>query len=76
MTRTFQLDGDCFDADALSPEGKELFERLQFTHLQIEVLSNQVAMLNKAKNAYIADLKSEIVQGRTGIDLGALFSDE
>lgn len=76
MTRTFQLDGDYFDADALSNEGQELFERLQFTHLQIKVLSNQVAVLNKARNGYIADLKTEIVQGRTGVDLGALFSVE
>jgi hypothetical protein len=30
----------------------------------------------KAKNAYIADLKTEIVKGRTGVDLGALFSDD
>jgi len=76
MTRTFQLDGDSYDADALSLEGKVLFERLQFTQLQIKELSNHQALLNKAKNAYIEDLKSEIVQGRTGIDLGSLFSDD
>ena len=35
-----------------------------------------VARLTKAKNAYIADLKLEIVQRRTGVDLGALFSDD
>ena len=39
-------------------------------------LTNQQALLTKAKNAYIADLKMEIVQGRTGVDLGALFSDD
>jgi hypothetical protein len=76
MTRVFQLDGEAYDADALSAEGKALLERLQFTHLQMQALSNQQALLNKAKNAYIADLKSEIVQGRTGIDLSALFSED
>jgi hypothetical protein len=76
MTRVFQLDGASYDADALSAEGKALLERLQFTHLQMQALSNQQALLNKAKNAYIADLKSEIVQGRTGIDLSALFSED
>jgi len=44
--------------------------------LQVQALSNQKALLTKAKNAYIANLKSEIVQGRTGVDLGALFSDD
>ncbi len=76
MTRTFQLDGETYDADALNNEGKALIEVLQFTHFQIQAISNQQALLNKAKNAYIADLKSEIVQGRTGIDLSALFSEE
>ena len=76
MTKRFRLDGAEYDADALSAEVKVLVERLTFAHLQVQTLSNQQALLTKAKNAYIADLKSEIVQGRTGVDLGALFSDD
>jgi len=76
MTKRFRIDGVEYDADALSAEGKALVERLSFAHLQVQTLSNQQALLTKAKNAYIADLKSEIVQGRTGVDLGALFSDD
>ena len=76
MTKRFRLDGAEYDMDALSAEGRALVERLTFAHLQVQTLSNQQALLTKAKNAYIADLKSEIVQGRTGVDLGALFSDD
>ena len=76
MTRRFRLDGAEYDLDALSVEGRALVERLTFANLQVQTLSNQQALLTKAKNAYIADLKSEIVQGRTGVDLGALFSDD
>ena len=76
MTKRFRIDGVEYDADALSAEGKALVERLSFAHLQVQTLSNQQALLTKAKNAYIADLKSEIVQGRTGVDLGTLFSDD
>lgn len=76
MTREFTLDGVRYDADALSAEGQALVERLRFAQLQVQSLSNQQALLNKAKNAYIADLKGEIVQGRTGIDLSDLFSDD
>lgn len=76
MVREFKIDGETYDVEGLSPEGKALVERLTFAHLQVQVLSNQQALLTKAKNAYIADLKSEIVQGRTGVDLGALFSDD
>ena len=76
MTKRFRLDGGEYDLNALSTEGKALVERLNFAHLHVQVLSNQKALLTKAKNAYIADLKSEIVKGRTGVDLGALFSDD
>jgi hypothetical protein len=76
MTKRFRLDGAEYELDALSAEGRALVERLSFAHLQVQVLSNQKALLTKAKNAYISDLKLEIVQGRTGVDLGALFSDD
>lgn len=76
MTKRFRLDGAEYDLDALSADGRALVERLTFAYLQVQALSNQQALLTKAKNAYIADLKSEIVQGRTGVDLGALFSDD
>ena len=76
MMKRFRLDGAEYDVNALSTEGRALVERLTFAHLQVQTLSNQQALLTKAKNAYITDLKSEIVQGRTGVDLGALFSDD
>lgn len=76
MTKRFRLDGAEYELDALSAEGKALVERLSFAHLQVQALTNQKALLTKAKNAYISDLKLEIVQGRTGFDLGALFSGD
>ena len=76
MTRRFRLDGAEYDLDALSVEGRALVERLSFAHLQVQYLSNQKALLTKAKNGYIADLKSEIIQGRTGVDLGTLLSGD
>ena len=74
--KCFNLDGAEYDLERLSAESKELVKQLTFTHLQVQTLSNQSALLTKAKNAYIAELKSEIVQGRTGVDLVALFSDD
>lgn len=76
MTQRFRIDGFDYDAKSLSQEGMELLARLTFTRLTLQELSNQLALLTKAKNAYIADLNSEIIQGRTGVDLGALFSDD
>jgi transcriptional/translational regulatory protein YebC/TACO1 len=76
MTQAFQLDGEDYNADALSDDGKAIYAQLQFIRQQLQLLSNQQMLLNKAKNAYIADLKIEIVQGRTGVNLAALFDDD
>jgi hypothetical protein len=76
MTQRFRIDGNEYDAGSLPPEGKALLERMTFAQMRLQELMNQQALLTTAKNAYIADLKAEIVQGRTGIDLGALFSDD
>ena len=76
MSQRFRIDGVEYATDALSQEGRDLVARLTFARLTLQELNNQQALLTKAKNAYIADLKLEIVQRRTGVDLGALFSDD
>ena len=76
MSQRFRMDGVEYGTEGLSQEGRDLAARLTFARLTLQELSNQQALLTKAKNAYIADLKTEIVKGRTGVDLGALFSDD
>ena len=76
MSQRFRIDGVEYDTAGLSQEGRDIVARLTFARQAHQELSNRFALLTKAKNAYIADLKMEIVQGRTGVDLGALFSDD
>ena len=76
MSSLFQLDGAEYAADALTPEIKTLLGRLQFTQLKIQELLNQQAVLTNSKNAYISDLGTEIVKGKSGIDLSSLLSDD
>lgn len=76
MSPRFRIDGVEYATENLSQEGRDLVARLTFTRLTLQEMSNQMALLTKAKNAYIADMKTEIVEGRTGLDLGALFSDD
>tara|TARA_B110000908_G_scaffold169720_1_gene227471 strand:+ start:2214 stop:2444 length:231 start_codon:yes stop_codon:yes gene_type:complete len=76
MSQGLRIDGIEYGTEGLSKEGMELIERLKFTRHVLSELTNQQAILTKAKNAYISDLKMEIVQGRTGVDLGALLSDD
>ena len=76
MSERFSINGVQYSADGLSEEGESLVKQLKFTQLKLHELSNKQALLNKAKNAYIADLTREIVEGRSGVDLGKLFTDE
>ena len=72
----FQIDGEKYSTHGLSPEGIQLVTLVRFTSKRIRDLSSQHALLMKAKNAYITDIKSEVVEHRSGLDIGALFSEE
>lgn len=76
MIQTFRLDGVEYTTASLGQEGQDVVGRLAFTRTMLQDLSNQMALLTKAKNAYITDLKTEIIRGRTGVDLGTLFGDD
>ena len=71
-----KIDGVDYNTDDLSEEGRELVERLSYLTRSLEELKNRMALLYKAKNGYIEDLKTEIIQERTGVDFSDLFSDE
>jgi hypothetical protein len=65
-----------YDLENLPEDGKLIVAKMRFVELKLRELENQHALLTKAKNAYIADLRGEIVQGRSGINLGELFSED
>ena len=65
-----------YDLDNLPEEGKFLVTKTRFVESKLQELTNQHALLTRAKNSYIADLKRAIVQGRSGMNLGDLFSDD
>lgn len=71
-----RLDGEDFDLSKASEEAKALVARLQHLDRLFEEKSNMMALLTKAKNAYIADLKTEIIKNKTGVDLSSLFDEE
>lgn len=71
-----RLDGEEYDLSKASDDAKVLVARLQHLDRQFEEKSNLMALLTKAKNAYIADLKTEIIKDKTGVDLSSLFDEE
>jgi hypothetical protein len=75
MVRTLRLDGKEYDISALGEQGLQNLAAYQHATAQMQEATNMMALLTKAKNAYIAELKTEIIQGRTGVDLSSLLSD-
>ncbi|MEN8658148.1 MAG: hypothetical protein ABF313_08915 [Marivita sp.] len=71
-----RLDGEDYDLSNASDEAKALVARLQHLDRLFEEKNNFMALLTKAKNAYIADLKTEIIKNKTGVDLSTLFDEE
>jgi len=76
MTKKIKIDGDVYNVDDFSETAQNLTKNILFVRQRIGELSNNQALLVKAKNSYIADLNFDIVQGRSGIDLGTLLSGD
>lgn len=71
-----RLDEVDYDLSLASNEARALVMRLQQLGPLLEEKSNMLALLTKARNAYIADLKTEIIKNKTGVDLSTLFDEE
>ena len=76
MNQLFKIDGLEYESSCISQKGQKIIHRLNFIQRKLQELKNEMALLAKAKNAYIEDLKTEIVQERTGVDFSDLFSDD
>ena len=75
MVKTMQIEGKDYDVAALSNEGRKTLTNYMHVKRQLQDAENMHAVLIKARNAYIADLKNQMIRGKTGIDLSTLLSD-
>jgi hypothetical protein len=75
MPEKFKFEGAEYSTENLSEGITQRFLRLQFVQQKLQELQDNSALLNKAKNGYIEDLKNEIVSGKLGVDLGDLLAD-
>jgi hypothetical protein len=76
MAKTFTLEGNEYKIDDLSTEGKQIWDHLFFSLKALDELNAKHAIMMRGKNAYIEDLKGEVVQKKSGVDLGALFAED
>ena len=75
MVKTLRLDGQDYDVSLLSAQGQETLVAYRHATQQLQQAHNMKALLTKARNAYIADIKHEIIKGKSGVDFSALFED-
>ena len=73
MSQKINIDGVEYDFESLNPEAKAILEKLQHTETQIQDKQNLSALLTRAKNSYIQELKREMIEGKSGVDIASLF---
>lgn len=66
-----KLDDKEYDIANLSDRARKLTDALQSVSARIQESNNMVAILNKAKRAYIEGLKSEMLSAKAGFDFGS-----
>ena len=66
-----KLDDKEYDIANLSDSARKLTDSLQNVSARIQELNNMVAILTKAKRAYIEGLKSEMLSAKAGFDFGS-----
>ena len=73
MTQKINIDGIEHGLDTLSDDAKNFVARLQNTDVCIHEMKNLLAIFTRAKRSYIAELKREIIKGKSGVDIASLF---
>lgn len=71
--KTFKLEGREYDMEQLSPEGLEVIKALKIADKRLKENVNSVALLTRAKQSYIAEIKKEILSSKAGLNLEGDF---
>lgn len=73
MVNKLILDNVEYILDDHSQSVKSLALKLDSTDKEIQEKTNLYAVLNRAKNSYVQELKREMIAGKSGVDIASLF---
>lgn len=62
------LDGVEYELDVSNEQAVSLVQHVQNVNEKIQETKNMIAILTKAKRAYISELKSEMLSAKAGFD--------
>ena len=71
----FEIEDVKYRTDALSAKNLDILKQLTFVEVKIREMINKKAIMTKARNAYISEIKKEVIKSKSGIDLSTLLSD-
>ena len=74
--QSFQLLGQEYLVADLTQHTRGFYDLLVYSEKCLLEKKNQRALLTKARNAYIEDIKRDAISQRTGINLQELFGDD
>ena len=72
MAKKINIDGIEYDLDNLSQTVKAVLEKIQHADTQIQEMTNLYNVLTRAKKSYIRELKREMIEGKSGVDIASL----
>jgi hypothetical protein len=73
MINRLVIDNIEYLLDDHSQNVKDLALRLDRIGKEIHEKENLYAVLTRAKNSYVQELKREMIAGKSGVDIGSLF---
>ena len=73
MSQRINLDHVEYETSSLTDNGKSILASLQEASARLQELQNLQAIFTRAKRSYIDELKREIIKGKSGVDIAALF---
>lgn len=69
MTDTFKLDDKEYKVNDLSERSQKIVSELNTIERQLREKNDILSIFNKAKKAYMSDLKSEILSQKGGFEI-------
>jgi len=73
---TLDISGAQYDLSGASSTVVDHVTKLRELDQVMRFKKNKVAVMEQAKRAYLSELKAEILQKKSGLDLGSLFGGE
>jgi hypothetical protein len=74
--RIIRLDGKDYDIATVPAEAMQIVARIGAVEKQLKEKQMLIETVDKARVAYLAEIKAEIVRLKSGVDLSSIFTGE